>query len=414
MMLRTLVEGANLHRDDKLVSVRFTQPFNVLSTCRAHGGFRDDLTMIHNSQGCEPKNHMHNMDKLIQIHRYPEEQHNMLLGHYGLDEQKSAGLGTAANMNNLCISSHSYRDITVVAAATGGCESNAARAGDPASYYEYNGTHEKRTDLAPGEGRQDPEKPGTINTIIVVNTPMEPGAMVRAVMTATEAKAAVLQEANAPSFQSQSLATGTGTDQIAIAAPQSGAKPLSSAGHHCVLGELIGKAVHDAIAETLSYQNMLRPDQQCSCSQMLKRYGCTIEKLKVAVQNYVSGGLKETVANNHMVIDRDPLTVSAVASLVHIHDQYKWGTLPSAAYAEAAVNLAAMIAVNASGRVQDFQRYRAVLDAAECAANAHTAEGIQDLVFRSIALGYLDKWQATADMLANAMKKLEAKLKKTA
>jgi len=414
MMIQALFEGADLHRDDKLVSIRFSKPFHVLSTCSAHGGFRDDLTMIHNSQSCEPKNHLHHMDSLIKIHHHPNEQHEMLLSHYGLTGEKSAGLGTAANMNNLCVSTQSYRDITVVALATGGCESNAARAGDPAGYYEYNGIHEKRDDLTPKDNYASPNKPGTINTIVIINTPMEPGAMVRAVMTATEAKATVLQETNVTSFQSQGVATGTGTDQIAIAAPQHGATPLTSAGHHSVLGELIGKAVHDAIAQTLRYQNVLIAEYQCSCTQMLKRYGCTLETFTEAVQGYVSRALQGTVSDNHRVIDRDPMTVSAVAALVHIHDQYKWGTLPPTAYAEAAINAGALIAIAASGRSQDFGRYRASLDAGQCGTRAHTATGIQDLVFRSIALGYLDKWQATSDMLAEAIEKLEAKVLKTA
>jgi hypothetical protein len=41
--------------------------------------------------------------------------------------------------------------------------------------------------------------------------------LVRAVMTATEAKAALLQELSVPSRQSPSVATGTGTDHHDIA-----------------------------------------------------------------------------------------------------------------------------------------------------------------------------------------------------
>lgn len=411
MLLRTLFPGAKLHRDDKFVSVRFSVPFDVLSTCRAHGGWRDDLTMVHNAQGCEPRNHLHDMNRLIKIHHYPEAQHDMMMERYGLEGEKSAGLGTAANMNNLAVVKKTYKDITVFAIATGGCESNAARAGDPASYYEYDGKHIKREDLPPMEDRvrpfRHPSKPGTINTILVVNTPMTPGAMVRAVMTATEAKTAVLQELNAPSFQSQSVATGTGTDQIAIAAPRSGAEALTGAGHHSVLGELIGAAVHDAIAETLSYQNMLISQYQCSSSQLLRRYGTSLEDLTQAVQSYVPSELEGTVGDNYRVVDRDPMTVSMVAALVHMHDQYKWGTIPAGCFVEAAINQGAMISVAASGRTEDFARYRIMLEEAGCAETVETGDGLLDLAYRAIANGYTDKWLATSSMLDSALAKLE-------
>ncbi len=190
------------------------------------------------------------MPTLVAAHRKSEDYSRLMMRRHGLDGRAAAGLGTAANMNNLCVAEETYRDLSVAAIATGGVEANAARAGDPASYYEYGGAFEKRADIGP-------ETPGTINVIVLINTPLSEGALVRAAMTATEGKTAALQELSVASRQSSGLATGTGTDQIAVAAPVSGAVPLTSAGHHSVLGELIGRAAHDAVKQTLAFQNRL-------------------------------------------------------------------------------------------------------------------------------------------------------------
>ena len=71
---------------------------------------------------------------------------------------------------------------------------------------------------------------GTINTILCINKELTHGAMVRSVMMATEAKTAALQELN--SCYSNGFATGTGTDQIAVACTLTEKSPLTSAGKH--------------------------------------------------------------------------------------------------------------------------------------------------------------------------------------
>ncbi len=158
-------------------------------------------------------------------------------------------------MNNLAVARETFREISVVAAATGGVEGNAARVGDPASCHEYDGRH---TAIV----REAPPAFGTINVMIVVNQPMLDGALVRAVMTATEAKTAALQELSVPSRYSAELATGTGTDQNAVCAPVSGdALPLRGAGHHTTAGEPIGKAVKRAIKETPDLPEQPAPDR---------------------------------------------------------------------------------------------------------------------------------------------------------
>ena len=55
--------------------------------------------------------------------------------------------------------------------------------------------------------------------MLLINRPLTPGALARAVMTMTEGKTAALQRLAVPSKRHIDLATGTGTDQYCVAAP---------------------------------------------------------------------------------------------------------------------------------------------------------------------------------------------------
>jgi len=124
--------------------------------------------------------------------------------------------------------------VCVEALVTAGL-SNARRAGDPAECRDF------------GEA---PQTAGTINTIIITNARLADAAMVEAVLTATEAKTAVLQQLGARSLSSGKLATGTGTDAIAIVSGD-GPPEIHFCGKHVVFGEMIACAVMQAIEDSL-------------------------------------------------------------------------------------------------------------------------------------------------------------------
>lgn len=86
--------------------------------------------------------------------------------------------------------------------------------------------------------------PGTINTIIVIDGQLTDAAMVGAVITATEAKAAALQSLG---IEVHGLpATGTTTDAVLIATTCRG-HLYSYAGTATALGYMIGRTVYEAI-----------------------------------------------------------------------------------------------------------------------------------------------------------------------
>lgn len=86
--------------------------------------------------------------------------------------------------------------------------------------------------------------PGTINSIVVIEGHLTDAAMVNAVITATEAKAAALQALNIT--VNGQIATGTSTDAVLIAATGRGTT-YRYAGTATTLGYLIGRTVHEAI-----------------------------------------------------------------------------------------------------------------------------------------------------------------------
>ncbi len=159
----------------------------------------------------------------------------------------------------------------VIVFATGGADSNACRAGDPSSYYEWNGSF-----FVKGPA------PGTINIFVLIDAVLPPGALARALITATEAKTTVLQDSAVPSRYSSGQATGTGTDGIIIASADEGSgRPyLTDMTHHARAGEMISAAVRAAVSEALFRETGLCAGRQKTILRRLERFGIRPEDLK--------------------------------------------------------------------------------------------------------------------------------------
>lgn len=84
---------------------------------------------------------------------------------------------------------------------------------------------------------------GTINTLVHVSRPLVVAAFVEAISIATQARTAAIMETN--DLRDSAPITGTGTDCIIIAAPDS-EEAERCAGLHTDPGEAIGTAVYEA------------------------------------------------------------------------------------------------------------------------------------------------------------------------
>lgn len=379
MLLGTYYDGVELHREERIIYGRFLVPHRVISTCPAAGGIREDLEYLFNHQSCEPAGHDPASLRLAATD--PEAYRSNVCRQHGLPGERCATLGTAANMRNASVKEARFRDLIVVAVCTGGAEANGGRAGDPASVYEHDGSYEP---VSAGE----PVMTGTINTMLFVSSEMTPAALVDAVMTATEAKAAALQELEIGSRYSDGLATGTGTDQVGVAARLGAGTPLTSAGKHTVLGELVGKTVHDAVREALKRQDSLGPENAQSCVRLLGRFGGSREHMTMFVAALLGTRKGTLFAANFTSVDKDPLVVAAVSALVHLRDMIAWGTLAEGCVAEIWAAYGAQVAAAVSGAYDRLPAYRSALGR----RTAPSLRDLPDLVARAFALGFDDKW----------------------
>lgn len=394
MLLDKPYDGLEIHREEKIIYARFLRPHQVLSTCRAAGGLQSGLAYVYNHQSCEPAGHSHRLAP--RVWRDPVAYRQRTCAPYDLPPDKCATLGTAANMNNAAFVSERFRDVQVVAVCTGGVEVNAGRAGDPASVFE---TADGFEPLPPAEKVPGP---GTINTMIFINKPLIPGALARVIMTATEAKSAALQELAVNSRYSDGLATGTGTDQIAVAAIASEEPPLTSAGKHAKLGELIGRAVLTAIKQTLANQDRLTPANQCSAKIHLERFGLTRDDMQSTICRHLAPDQGKLLRDNFPAVERDPVTVAAVAAMAHLKDKFVWGVLPAACWSDVMGAHAAQVACAVSGdyaRMTDYRRQLAP------ASTENTNAAWLELVCRAMALGFEEKWERSEETADRCLSK---------
>lgn len=99
--------------------------------------------------------------------------------------------------------------------------------------------------------RDDAHYIGTINTWVIVNGKLSDEAFIQAMITATEAKTKAMQEKHILDAKTGTLATGTATDSLLIAATQQGTD-LPYAGPITALGKLIGRGVFETTIQAIT------------------------------------------------------------------------------------------------------------------------------------------------------------------
>ncbi len=369
--------GLEVYRGEKILYGHFVEPHLTISTCRVNGGLREDLLFVANHQSCEPKPCPGQEHRRCLAARDPEAYHRLVCEYHGLPPEKTALLGTAANMTLAALAEESFplpgtdERLLVFCAATAGVETNAGRAGDPAQVCEWEGSFSRI------------EPAGTINLLLFVNQELAPCALVRAVKMATEAKTAVLQELNVPSRYSSGLATGTGTDQIAISAKKTGRVPLRGAGKHVKLGELLARAVKQAVREALARQNKRTPETIRYVPRLLERFGLGEEVFFKRLARHLSEPYLTWLERNRKAVLSDTRLVAGVLAYVHLLDQKSWGILPGDVH-EVFLEQAALVTVALSGKVDRFSAYR---------ENLSGVEDPLELLLAALALGFQEKWQ---------------------
>jgi iron complex transport system ATP-binding protein len=208
--------------DDEALVVRSERRLAVLSSAPVGGGWTEAHTLVNR--------HVHKH----YTHPDPAQDLRDFARSRGIQEP-FVGLMTAVFLRHARAVTLADGELRVAALVTAGV-GNATAAGLSEPY------------RPPADSAAPPA--GTINLILLIDGHLGPSAMVNAVITATEAKAAALRDADVHTADGLP-ATGTSTDTVTVACTGRG-QALAYAGPATAVGWLIGRAVRQATAAALA------------------------------------------------------------------------------------------------------------------------------------------------------------------
>ncbi len=367
-------DAATARRKGRYLVVDLLAPHLVISSSVKNGGQTTTIRHIVNHQSCEGSGHDARF-QIITAHGQ-EAYHDLVCQEVGVSDSSTVVMGTAANMNYAALASEDDAGVIVTAIVTAGVQTNAVCAGDPASWRE---TRDGVTKI--------PAIAGTVNTILLVNTPVVVSALMRLVVTMTEGKSAALQRLAVPSCYSPDMATGTGTDQFCIAAPLEGGHPLTSASPHMKLGELAGVTVRRATVEALRWQNGLEASYTRSVFHALARYGVKESSIVDDLAPMLSAGDLDLLRRNSKSAFYEPMVGAAAHALGTVFDRIRHQMLPESVVRDAVIQHAATLAVGLAAKPDRWSDFRRRLHA----SGVHEPK---PLVLHAIALGWSEKWTA--------------------
>ncbi len=309
-----------IYRHPDSILVTLPEGRRTLTTSWLNGGYREGIRTIFNYHVPKNKHAAKDLDG-GSIPAYLE----IIAKRLGADPKASTGLLTAANMDNVSIVTKSFRGVEVTAIMTAGIEVNGGRVGDPASYYQENGSHQFIQ--------------GTINLILIIGANLPQYTMTRTVITATEAKTAALQQLMAPSRYSTGIATGSGTDMVAVVADGTSPLLLTDAGQHSKLGELIGKTVLECTHKALEFQSDLTVLSQRDMLVRLERFGIDEKDYWKEASHMAGDNRKAAFFKVLRELSKNPALVGATASVLHMVDEISWGLIPEIAGRKVALSV---------------------------------------------------------------------------
>ena len=222
--------GFIIERNPDCVHVAFRQPRKVISSAVYNGGLIE-------------ANHIVNLK--VPKYAKPIKFPGKVVESYCLDADMkgtTVGMITAASMDSLCIRHASQQSVDLTVLVTVSL-SHPLSAGDCADYRIM--SHQKID-------------PGTINIIVVTSAILSASAMVEAMMIVTEAKVAALEELKVKSSISDRIATGTGTDNVAIAMGE-GPEEIIYCNKQVLFGEMLGSLVIDAVKTSIRWDLIENP-----------------------------------------------------------------------------------------------------------------------------------------------------------
>ena len=278
--------------ENKTLIIDFNEPLTVVSTLE---GERTGMEAVGNHFSPPPCWGLSHKSGL-------KGERDRVYGVIGKSHKTSAFLFTGADMDHLAIVKERFKEMEVYALVTAGVTSNAVRMSqDMAGFYE----------------------PGTINILILPNMRLSARAMTRAIISATEAKTAALQDLDVRSSYTPLLnqATGTGTDNILVV--QGTGTPIDNAGGHSKMGELIAKAVYSGVKEAVYKQNGIT--EKRNVFRRLMERGISISELVFSDQAYKEKNANLSASLEELLLQ--PVYASFLETTFAASDDYEKGLI---------------------------------------------------------------------------------------
>ena len=293
------------------IFIKFNNQRNTLSNSVLNGGIKNNLKFVFNHHLSQE-----NIDYL--------ENHDLcdylmdLCDDFKFDSKLSSGLVTLAKMRNLSIVTKKYEKLEVTAITTAGVRVNAVCAGDDAEFYEENGEF----------------KPGTINSIVLINSLLEDNVLAEAFMVATEAKTVALNNLKIPSQYSNNFATGTGTDGLIIASNLDSDNSITNSGKHSKLGELIAKTIIESIHVAIKKQVWITYNSQSNVLVLLNRYKLDINEFYDSLNQN-----KHDFISQLKIDSKIQENIAITSSILNLMDDFKKGIINKKTAYDLSINI---------------------------------------------------------------------------
>jgi iron complex transport system ATP-binding protein len=217
--------------------------------------------------------------------------------------QNYLAMVTAAKIKNYSLVTQKNDDFSVSVAATAGCQ-HGESAGEEMNVQEIGG--------------------GTINIIVFINADPTDSCMVASVITATEAKSAVLRDFDIRSFYTGDSATGSITDSVSVITTGKG-KAINYAGPASKLGKAVGNCTRKAVMQALIKQE---PFWACrTVLGRLKERHLPLEKLAAEISKVE--GLTVDAKSLAEILKNNPLDLAQLLAATMMDDDFKKNLLPA-------------------------------------------------------------------------------------
>jgi adenosylcobinamide hydrolase len=287
-----LAEGVKLVVKENVLAVFCDSSLKTVSSAIYNGGFNQVKSVLNVGV---PEGYSD-----LSLHLDPLELITSSAAKIGVSKDYLA-MVTAAKIQNYSLKTKKAEGFSVSVAATAGCQ-HGESSGEPMDVQEIT---------------------GTINIIVLIDGNPSDSCMVATLITATEAKSAVLRDFDIRSRYTGDSATGSVTDSVTVASTSRG-KPIVLGGPPSKLGKAVGQCVRQAVSEALLKQEPFWGTR--TVLDRLKERHLPLEKLVAEVSKVeglaVNGeGLAEILREN-------PASCTFLLAAAKMDDDYKKNLLP--------------------------------------------------------------------------------------